>query len=244
MSSVLVPQVRETPRETVPSLETGDWLSRDEFERRYHAMPQVKKAELIEGAVYMPSPVRWNQHAVPHADFITLLGTYRIFTPGVMVGDNGSLRLDMDNEPQADAAMIIEPECGGQVVLSDDDYIEGAPELVAEVAASSVSLDLHAKFRVYRRNQVREYVVWRVQNQQVDWFVLQGSEYQPLARASDGLLKSPGFPGLWLDPDALVRRDLPRVLQVLQDGLASPEHAQFVERLQSRRSQTPVSRTE
>src|SRR5262249_57904199 len=85
-----------------PPLETGDQLSRDEFERRYDAMPNVKKAELIEGVVYMPSPVRWNQHAAPHADFITWLGFYRVNTPGVRVGDSGSLRLNLDTEPQPD----------------------------------------------------------------------------------------------------------------------------------------------
>src|SRR5438067_5571861 len=98
-----------------PPLEAGDRLTRDEFERRYEAMPHLKKAELIEGEVYMPSPVRWNQHAGPHADLIGWLFFYRAHTPGVRVGDNGSLRLDMENEPQADAAMIIEPAFGGQV---------------------------------------------------------------------------------------------------------------------------------
>ncbi len=235
MTPLLKPQRRSEPRsaDSPPPLEPGDLLNRDEFERRYHARPQVKKAELIEGVVHMPSPVRWNQHAVPHADFIGWLVFYRTYTPGVMAGDNGSLRLDMDNEPQADAALIIDPECGGQALLSEDDYIVGAPELVAEVAASSISLDLHAKLRVYRRNQVREYIVWRVQDQQVDWFVLEGSEFRPLAQSEDGLLRSPGFPGLWLDGDALARHDMPRVLQVLQDGIASSEHVQFVERLHS-----------
>ena len=38
-------------------LEHGDHLTREEFERRYEAMPHVRKAELIEGVVYMPSPV-------------------------------------------------------------------------------------------------------------------------------------------------------------------------------------------
>ena len=109
----------------------------------------------------MPSPVRWNQHAGPHADLIGWLVFYRAFTPGVRAGDNGSLRLDMDSEPQPDAAMIVEPSHGGRVRLSPDDYVAGAPELVAEVAASSVNIDLTTKLRIYRRNQVQEYLVWR-----------------------------------------------------------------------------------
>jgi Uma2 family endonuclease len=217
--------------ETPPLLETGDRLSRDEFERRYEAMPHVKKAELVEGEVYMPSPVRWNQHATPHADLITWLGYYRAHTPGIRVGDNGSLRMDLENEPQPDGAMIIEPAYGGQVVFQDD-YVVGAPELAGEISASSVSLDLHKKWRVYRRNRVKEYIVWRVLERGIDWFILRGSEYDRLQVNAAGHYQSESFPGLWLDPIALDQGNLARVLEVLQQGLASPEHADFVARLQ------------
>src|SRR5262245_5569067 len=115
-----------------PPLENGDHLTRDEFERRYNAMPHLKKAELIEGEVHMPSPVRWNQHAGPHADLVGWLVHYRAFTPGVRIGDSGTLRLDLENEPQEDAALIIEPSHGGQVGIDADDYIVGGPELAAE----------------------------------------------------------------------------------------------------------------
>jgi Uma2 family endonuclease len=195
-------------------------------------MPNVKKAELIEGVVYMPSPVRWNQHAAPHADVIAWLGVYRASTPGVRVGDNSSVRLDLDTEPQPDVAMIIQPSYGGQVQLTPDDYVEGAPELVAEIAASSVALDLKTKLRVYLRNRVREYLVWRVLDQQIDWFVLRGSQYDRLALDPAGVYRSEVFPGLWLDPAAMVGLDLATVLRVLQQGLASPEHAAFVTKLQ------------
>ncbi|MBV9121864.1 MAG: Uma2 family endonuclease, partial [Planctomycetes bacterium] len=154
----------------IPPLESGDHLTREEFERRYDAMPNLKKAELIEGVVYLPSPVRWRQHASRHADLIGWLGTYQAGTPGVEVGDNGTVRVDLENEPQPDAVMIVEPSHGGRVKISTDDYIEGAPELVAEIAASSASIDLNTKLRVYRRNQVREYLVWRVLDGAIDWF--------------------------------------------------------------------------
>jgi hypothetical protein len=143
------------PPTVVPPLENGDHLTRDEFERRYEAMPHVKKAELIEGVVYMPSAVRLTLHGSPHADLITWLGVYRAGTPGVRVGDNTSVRLDLDNEPQPEALMIVEPGYGGRVKISDDDYVEGAPDLAAEVAASSASIDLNLKFRVYRRKACR-----------------------------------------------------------------------------------------
>jgi hypothetical protein len=183
----------------LPPLESGDHLTRHEFERRYEAMPHLKKAELIEGVVYIPSPPRWHHHAVPHAELICWLGTYRAFTPGVQVGANGSIRLDLENELQPDAAMIIEPTRGGKVRLSDDDYIVGAPEMVAEVAASTVSMELNAKFRVYRRNNVCEYLVWRVHDEIIDWLALRESQYERLPLTSEGIYKSEVFPGLWLD---------------------------------------------
>jgi Uma2 family endonuclease len=213
----------------IPELVAGDRLTRDEFERRYEAMPNVHKAELIEGVVYMPSPVRQGLHARPHSDVVTWLGTYRASTPGVDTGDNGTVRLDLDNEPQPDAFMRL--VTGGRSTISSDDYVEGAPELVAEVAASTASYDLHDKRNAYRRNGVREYVVVRTEDRAIDWFVLRRGRYEALAAGADGFLRSHAFPGLWLDPAALLRGDLARVLAVLAEGLASAEHAAFVARL-------------
>ena len=163
-------------------------------------MPHLKKAELIEGEVYMPSPVRHRQHGHPHTRLITWLGNYETDTPGVEAGDYSSIRLDVDNEPQPDGFLIILPERGGQARISEDDYIEGSPELVAEVASSSVSYDLGKKLNVYRRCGVREYVVWRVLDRQVDWFVNREGRFEPLPPSADGILRSTVFPGLWLDP--------------------------------------------
>jgi Uma2 family endonuclease len=218
-------------RAKVPPLENGDVLTRAEFERRYEAMPHLKKAELIEGVVYVPSPVRHRAHSHPHIHLTGWLVQYEAGTPGVEAGDNGTVRLDLDNEPQPDALLFIDPACGGQARIDADDYIEGAPELVAEVASSSASYDLHVKLRVYRRNGVREYIVWRVLEQELDWFVLRAGQYARMSVDAEGLLKSEVFPGLWLDPAALLRGDLATVLAVVQRGLASPEHAAFVARL-------------
>ncbi len=145
-------------------------------------MPHLKKAELIEGEVYVGSPVHSRRHSRPHLQIGWWLGSYMAATPGVDAGDNGSVRLDLDNEPQPDAFLLIEPERGGQARISEDDMVEGAPELVAEVSSSSVSYDLGKKLKVYRRNGVREYVVWRVRDRQIDWLVLRGRRYEPLAR--------------------------------------------------------------
>lgn len=221
---------------TIPELENGDRLTRAEFERRYDAMAGLKRAELVEGVVYMPSPVRFTRHGRPHLHLATWLGVYEAATPGVKAGDNCSVRLDLDNEPQPDACLVIDARSGGQARLSEDDFVEGAPELTAEIASSSVSYDLGAKLHAYRRNGVREYVVWRVLDQQIDWLVLVEGRYEPLEADADGLFKSTVFPGLWLDPAALLSYDLSRVLAVLHQGLATPEHAAFVEGLERARA--------
>jgi len=217
--------------EMVP-LESGDRLTRWEFERRYEAMPQVKKAELIERVVYMPSPVRLRRHGWPNQHLITWLGTYEAATPGVIAADNTSVRLDMDNEPQPDGMLFIDPDYGGQVRISDDDYVEGGPELVAEITSSSVSYDLGDKLQAFRRNAVREYIIWRVLDQEIDWFVWREGNYDRLPLDSQHRYRSRTFSGLWLDVDAILRGDLAQVLMVLQEGTGSSEHAAFVERLQ------------
>jgi Uma2 family endonuclease len=234
MKPILNDPSGRVPLAPIPPLEPGDRLTRDEFERRYEAMPHVKKAELIEGIVYMPSPVRVYRHGKPHFDLITCFGVYCAATPGIAGADNTSARLDMDNEPQPNAMLFLEPACGGQVKIGDDDYVEGAPELVAEVASSSVSFDLNTKFNVYRRCGVKEYVVWRVMERAIDWFVLTGGTFERMP-AADGLYKSRIFPGLWLDSAGLIGGDLARALAALRTGIDSPEHAKFVESLRSRR---------
>jgi Uma2 family endonuclease len=212
----------------IPPLEPGDRLTRDEFERRYNAMPEVKKAELIEGVVYMPSPARLKRHSSPHVDVAGWLYFYRAATPGVESALNSTVRLDPANELQPDAILFIEPESGGQAKISDDDYVEMAPELVVEVASSSVSYDLGDKMKAYRRNGVHEYVVWRVLDRAIDWFVLMDGEYQRLQPDEDGIFRSKRFPGLWLDSKALLDRNHAAVLQAVQRGVQSSEHAAFV----------------
>ncbi len=218
----------------LPPLENGDHLTRYEFERRYEARPDIKKAELIERVVYMPSPVRARSHGGPHGQIIAWLGVYSAATPGVEFYDNVTVRLDLDNEPQPDALLRLEPEAGGNSRVSAEDYVEGAPELIVEIAASSVSYDLHDKLRVYRRNGVPEYMVWRVYDKQVDWFRLIQAEYVPLTPDESGVVHSQVFPGLCLVVSALLEGDLAKVLAELQKGLETAEHAAFVERLREK----------
>jgi Uma2 family endonuclease len=215
-------------------LEPGDRLTRAEFERRYEAMPNLKKAELIEGVVYIPSAVRYRRHGQPHLHLIGWLVQYESGTAGVEGADNATIRLDLDNEPQPGALLLIDPARGGQARISDDDYVESAPELVAEIASSRASFDLHTKFNVYRRNGVCEYIVWRVLDGAIDWFVLRGGEYVRLVPDDRGIFRSEVFPGLWLDATAMVRGDLATVLATVQQGMGTAEHKAFVARLAAR----------
>ncbi len=176
----LAQSLSSSKQEQIFPLENGDRLTRPEFERRYHAMPHQKKAELIEGVVYLPSPLRFEPHAEPHGNLMTWLGLYKAMTPGVRMGDNPTVRLDLDNEPQPDAVLLIDALAGGQCQLGEDGYLEGAPELVAEVAASTAAYDSYDKKVVYRRNGVQKYIVWQVLDQKLDWFSLQGGKYVPL----------------------------------------------------------------
>ncbi|NKQ36424.1 MAG: Uma2 family endonuclease [Chloroflexi bacterium] len=223
---------RPAPSYGPPPLRSGDRLSRTEFEWRYQAHPEIKKAELVEGVVYVASPIHFRKHANPHFYVITWLGNYQAATPGVRGGDNATLRLDFENEPQPDALLRLETAVGGRSHVTDDDYLEGAPELVVEIAASSASYDLYDKRRAYGRNGVQEYLVWQTYEQAVVWFVLREGVYEPLQPDEKGILRSEIFPGLWLQPKALWENDLAALLAVLQEGLQSPEHAAFVQKLQ------------
>lgn len=222
-------------RPAVPPLQNGDRLTRDEFERRYRAAPGVNKAELIEGIVYIPPPVGIRRHAQPHSDLVGWLGVYRAFTPNLLQGYSSTVRLDLDNEPQPDVLLMIDPAACGQAKISEDDYVEGAPELACEVAGSSAAIDLHHKLEAYRRNGVREYVVRLTDEPDLRWFVLADGRFDRLAADSDGVLRSRVFPGLWLDPAALLRGDLARVMAVARQGTESPEHAAFVRKLKPKR---------
>lgn len=223
------PDINNTPQNLILPLESGDRLSRHEFERRYTESLHVKKAELIEGVVYVASPLRFQRHAEPHAKLVIWLGNYQIATPGIKLGIEPTIRLDQDNEPQPDGILFIDQSLGGKSRITADDYIEGSPELVAEIAASSAAYDLHDKKKAYRRNGIQEYIVWQSLEKKLNWFQLHESEYISLEPDADGVIKSQVMPGLWLAVPALLSGDMTQVLAVLQAGLSSPEHAEFLQ---------------
>ncbi len=201
-------------RTTCLPLESGDRLTRDEFERRYTTRPDIKKAELVEGVAYVASPVRIPEHAEPHACTVFWLGAYVAKHPECRFADNGTVRLDPDNELQPDVMLFRRQAAGGQSTVDDDGYLQGAPELVVEIAASSASYDLGPKKEAYRRNGVREYVVWQILEERIDWFRLDGGAYAPIP-STNGVIESREFPGLRLNVPAMLAGDLAAVQAAL-----------------------------
>jgi Uma2 family endonuclease len=228
----LTPQVNPAPPlDRTPPLESGDRLTRPEFERRYEAATHIHRAELIEGVVYVASPLRFQHHAEPHSALHGWLWTYQVATPGLRLGIEPTIRLDFDNEPQPDIVLLLDESVGGQARLTEDGYLEGTPELVVEIAASSVAIDMGSKKQAYRRNGVLEYIVWQSYENRLDWFQLVEGDYQLLLPDETGVIRSQTFPGLWLAVDALLGDKMARVLEVVQAGVQSPQHQAFVQEL-------------
>ncbi len=222
-----IPRLKRRPRpRAIAPLEDGARLTASEFLRRYEAMPEVKKAELIEGVVHMPSPVRVAQHGEPDNFTQTWLGTYAAFTPGVIAASNSTVKFDIENVPQPDALLFVETSADGRERLDDEGYLVSAPEWVAEIAASTASIDMHEKLRVYRRHGVREYLVWLAEEERIVWFHFAGETIELVADAR-GRVASRVFPGLVLDTRAALARDAARVLATLQSAMKSRAHRQF-----------------
>jgi hypothetical protein len=198
-------------------LENGDRLDRDEFERRYSAS-NIKKAELIEGIVHVASRRHFTFHSKPHAEIVTWLGTYQAAISGLEVGIEPTVRLDDQNEPQPDAVLF---RIGGNAQIDDDGYITGAPEFIAEIAASTVSYDLNSKKNAYERNGVKEYLVWRSIDREIDWLILENGKYKKLEPNNSGIICSQEFTGLCLNIEAILSHDMSTVLRALQMGLSS-----------------------
>lgn len=230
--SLPLPSARSSAVSRVVDLQNGDRMNRDEFHRLYEQTPDGFKAELIGGIVYVASPLH-PAHGKPHLLLNAIVAAYEGHTPGTDASDNTTVLLGHEGEPQPDLYLRILPEFGGQSSTSKDAYVEGAPELVIEVANSSRAIDLFAKKDDYARYGVREYLVASVKEQQLRWFDLTaGVELQP---DPAGIFKVRVFPGLWINGPALWKHDHPEVMKTLEAGLATPEHAAFVEQLAQRR---------
>jgi hypothetical protein len=221
-----------TVEQSVPRLTAGDKLTRDEFLRRWEMHPEIRRAELIGGIVYMPSPLSFH-HAEADSPIGGLLWVYEAHTPGTKSGHNATT-LMLEDSPQPDAYLRILPQYGGQC-SEEGKYLKGAPELIAEVCLSRTAYDLHQKLDLYERAGVREYIAVLLYEREVRWHRLTDKGYELLPAGADGIHRSVVFPGLWLDAQALLASDMARVLAVLQDGLKTREHGDFMASLARQR---------
>ncbi len=242
-TALQTPQIRLNDRDRVgfasidfksqsaTSLHNGDHMSREEFHRLYRQSSEDVEAELIGGVVFMAAATR-RKHGTNHLPLGTLFFAYEGHTPGTESGDNTTILLGDEGEPQPDLYLRILPEWGGQSRTTEDDWVEGPPELIAEIAHRSRSIDLHAKREDYARYGVREYLVLCLDDNQLRWFDLAAD--RELSIPADGICRVHSFPGLWIHVEALLARDFTRLMSTLETGLATPEHAEFVQRLRER----------
>ncbi len=231
--TMLASRKRMKPVPFVPPFQNGDAMDQPTFHALYVGTPKGFRAELIEGIVYMASPVQL-RHGGPSLKVSQWLGAFADELEGSQAYNEITAILAANSEPQPDHTLIVLPEAGGQTRENIDGFLVGAPELALEISNTTALIDLHAKKTMYERYGVREYIVVESKRQVVHWFIRRGDMFVPLKQDALGLLKSKCFPGLWLDPKALFERSAKRLLAVLQQGLTTPDHAKFAAKLRAK----------
>jgi hypothetical protein len=224
-----------------PTLDNGDHMSQAEFHRRYQLHPDHSKFELIDGIVFMASSLS-RTHAKFHATLSMVLRLYVAKTPGIELLDNATTILGNANEPQPDLSLRVLTEFGGQSKELPSMYVQGAPELVAEISHSSLGVDMHLKRHAYERASVLEYMVLSVEEPKLYWFNFAGNaSIEPDRR---GIASSRAFPGLWIHVDGLISQNDGELLNTLDRGLKSSGHRAFVKKLKARRQDGKKSDSE
>jgi Uma2 family endonuclease len=223
-------QTSRAVRGEVDELRSGDRMTREEFHRIYERMPEHFQAELVGGIVYVSPPLRL-EHGQHHIPLGTVFFAYEASTPGVQSGDNTTVLLSNDSEPQPDLFLRILPEYGGQSKTTKDGYLEGAPELVAEIAHSTHAIDLHAKRDIYARYGVLEYLVLSLKERELKWFDLRANK--ELVADRDGVCRVRAFPGLRIHVEALLQRNYQQLMATLKVGLETSEHSDFIRQLEA-----------
>lgn len=232
---ITIQKQRRSRKKELPPLENGDHLDQKTFHERYEAMPPNVRAELIGGIVFMSSPMK-RKHSRHGIRLSQWLAGYEDATPGTEALEGATGILGQDSELQPDGCLLLLPEYGGQTWEDDNGYVNGPPEWVGEVGDSTESIDLTRKKMDYEKAGVREYVVIALRKRQVFWFVRRRGKFKQITAGSDGIYRSDVFPGLWLDANAFMQRNGNQVLEVLRQGLASPEHAAFVAKLAAKKA--------
>jgi Uma2 family endonuclease len=212
-------------------LREGDRLTRDEFLRRWEQMPDLTRAELIDGVVHLPSPLT-TVHGLFHFRVSAWLGFYVAATPGCTAGIAETWLMESKSAPQPDLALRIDPKLGGQSSL-EGEYAAGSPELIVEISHTTRPRDVGPKLRLYERSGVQEYLTVVPRRKELIWRQLFDGKYRNIAPDEEGVLQSRVFPGLWLNPAALWEDDLPGISATVQRGVSTSSHQEFVRRLAS-----------
>jgi Uma2 family endonuclease len=209
-------------------------LDQAEFHRRYEATPPDVRAELIDGVVFMHGPVG-PDHGRAQLPVVVWLSFYAEDTPGVEVLIHTSTALGPKSELQPAASLRILAECGGRT-HAERRFVRGAPELIVEVSHTTRYTDLGPKLDDYEAAGVSEYVVRAQEPDELLWHVLAEGRLVAVPPDQDGIYRSRAFPGLWLDPSALLAGDTRRLRAILDQGFATNEHGAFVRQLAAKRS--------
>jgi Uma2 family endonuclease len=192
-------------------------MDRDEFLSRWERMPDVKFAELIDGVVYMPSPVGF-EHMDHDGDMHVLLAHYVGHVRTCKLYPNGTW-LMLESAPQPDVALALMPEHGGRMKVVDG-FATGTPELAVEITRSSRSYDLGPKLALYQRAGVPEYLAVLLEERRIEWRVLNQDGRYEFIEPVAGAYRSRVFPGLWLNEPAFWRGDTGEMLATLKAGLS------------------------
>lgn len=221
---------RPSGRKPSPELHNGDRMKQPEFHAIYEQMPEGFKAELVNGTVFVSMPLR-SPHAKDHSRLAAVLEAYAAYTPGVEVLLDATTILGNDDEVQPDLLLRVVPDRGGKPRDTYDQYVEGPPELICEIAHSSRAIDLNLKRTRYERTGVLEYIVFCINPREVRWFDFAGKT--TLQHDNNGVFRSNVFPGLWICNQALLDRNYQKVMAVLNQGLKTADHETFCSRLAS-----------
>jgi Uma2 family endonuclease len=223
------------PPGELPLLQNGDHLDQSTFHALYEAMPADFHAELINGVVYLRGC-----HTASHGRSLVSLGSMLDIFDDATPGTKGLIKitniLGPISEPEPDGCLLILPEYGGQTWCDADDFVNGAPDWVAEISDGTEAVDLGVKKQDYENAGVREYMVAVLKTRSVFWFVQRSGKLKERSAAPDGIFRSEAVPGFWVDPDAFLNHARTRLLTILRQGLASPEHAAFVAKLAAKKA--------
>ena len=222
------------PQRRVPEadrLRDGERIPPDEFRRRCGVLEAVGvdfRVEYVNGVVRMMPPPNFAGHTHPIRVMQGLLSAYTRQTPGVIDYTESGVTLPVEEtsaDVSPDLCLVVQPGRGGQMSVDDAGYFVGPPELVVEVANSSLSYDLGEKRDLYEAAGVQEYLVHATRERRLLMMRRDGDRFRTVMPDADGVLASRIFPGLVFDTAAIIADDIAAAEATLDRVMQSPEVA-------------------